>query len=279
MDNQLTENIQNWVQAPTGQRNVEDGAKLLLKLNRNRWLYSAICSFPERYEAILENELKKHLRIRLDGLTQREVSSLDREVKTETATLLAAEKSKFTSTDGDTPTSTGIGRRSDHDSLPDNIKALFDNNGEVYAKIKNIYYKLLEMENGTSCDRYELLVQLKELDTKYHENLEAYDTYTPTADTLSPADDEETNTDVTEETDTENDTLTASRQISAARKYISENLAKAESTEDDTVRKELAEGIQARVDTILGLGGTFKASMRERLEAIGVNCTTTAETE
>lgn len=278
MDDLLTADIQTWIQAPTGLRDVEEGARMLLKLNRNRWLYSAICSYPERYEAILENELKKHLRIRLDGLTQREVSSLDRKVKAEAKSLLTGEKSKFTSTDGGELTSTGLGRRSDHDLLPDNIKALFDNNGVVYAKIKNIYYKLLEMENSSPCDRYELLVQLKELDTRYHENLEAYDTYTPTADTLgTTAADTVTDTDT--ETSAGSEAVATSRQISAARKYISENLAKAESTEDDTVRKELAEAIQTRVNTVLELGGTFKATMQERLEAIGVNCTTTAGQE
>lgn len=255
MDDLLTAAIQAWVQSPAGERDVAAGAALLLKLNRNQWLFRSACKFPDRYESTIAYELGKHLRIRLDGLTQREVALMDRTVKQETAALLAA------------PTSLHSGRRADHDSLPQEVQDLFDRNGEVYFRIKQIYNTLLQMAEAMPCDRYEYLVQLRELDAKYYANLEAYDSYDATvAGTGSPT--------IASESDAVSqavDPMEANRQISAARKFISENLAKAELTEDDTVRREIAEAVQSRVDFILEMGGTFKVKMRERLELIGIH--------
>lgn len=255
MDDQLTADIQAWVQSPTGERDVAAGAALLLKLNRNQWLFRSACKFPNRYESTIAYELGKHLRIRLDGLTQREVALMDRTVKQETAALLAA------------PTALHSGHRADHDSLPQAIQELYDRNGEVYFRIKQIYNTLLQMEDAMPCDRYEYLVQLRELDTQYYANLEAYDSYSAlsaAADAATLADEGDTDT-------LASDPMAANRQISAARKFVSENLAKAEQTEDDTVRREIAEAVQSRVDFILEMGGTFKVKMRERLELIGIH--------
>lgn len=254
MDDQLTADIQAWVQSPTGERDVAAGAALLLKLNRNQWLFRSACKFPDRYESTIAYELGKHLRIRLDGLTQREVALMDRTVKQEAAALLAV------------PTALHSGRRADHDSLPQDVQDLFDRNGGVYFRIKQIYNTLLQMEGAMPCDRYEYLVQLRELDTQYYANLEAYDSYDGTS-----AADVGTIVSESDAATAAADPMAANRQISAARKFVSENLAKAEQTEDDTVRREIAEAVQSRVDFILEMGGTFKVKMRERLELIGIH--------
>lgn len=73
MDHELTKRINTWVESPFATRNVEQGALLLLQLTRNQWLYRSACMAPGRYNAIVENELRKHLRIRLDGLTASKV--------------------------------------------------------------------------------------------------------------------------------------------------------------------------------------------------------------
>ena len=69
------------------------------------------------------------------------------------------------------------GRRGDHDSLPEEIQKLWDDNAEVWFRIKALYNHLLTMENALPCDRYEYLKQLAELDKRYHDNLAKYDAY------------------------------------------------------------------------------------------------------
>ena len=67
------------LESPTAKQ-VERGALLLLKLNRNRILYQNILRRPAKYEAKLRYELRKFLRIRQDGLTMDGVRRMQREV-------------------------------------------------------------------------------------------------------------------------------------------------------------------------------------------------------
>ena len=46
MDDKFTEKIQQWLDTPSSERSIEEGAALLLKLNRNRILYSNIMRHP-----------------------------------------------------------------------------------------------------------------------------------------------------------------------------------------------------------------------------------------
>ena len=90
IDPEFTQQMQEWVQALPGQRDVKAGAELLLRLTRNEFLYRSACARPEKYDAIIEAELTKHLRIRLDGLTRQQVASMERTVTAAASESLAA---------------------------------------------------------------------------------------------------------------------------------------------------------------------------------------------
>jgi len=174
MDDKITAAMQEWLAKDAPDRDIEQGASLLLSLNRNRILYNHIVRRPAKMAAKLEYELKKHLRIRLDGLTVRDVALMERKVLPAADLTLKKHTAQY------------VGKRKDHDSLPDDIRALWDRNGDVWNKLKKTRETLRQMESLEPCDRYELCKILSELDTEYHRNLTLYDSYKG-GDTLAPS--------------------------------------------------------------------------------------------
>ncbi len=64
LDQQLTKDIAAWLNLSPEERDIEAGALLLLRINRNRFLYNNIVARPKALADKLEAELKKYLRIR-----------------------------------------------------------------------------------------------------------------------------------------------------------------------------------------------------------------------
>ena len=255
MDDKLTKKIQQWLDTPASERDVQAGATLLLQLNRNRILHSNIVRRPERFMGKLEYELRKHLNIRVDGFTLREVVRMEREVVPAVALTLDKGVPAEPSTD-EGEQKRYIGRREDHDALPEDIQALYTRNGEVYAKLKETFETLKQMEKAQPCDRYEYLQLLRELDEEYRANWEQYDHYDPS---VAP---------------TAGDANQSSAQVvSAARKYISTNKAKLASfieAGNEKKAEELRSKMQERIAIILADGGDFDASYKESLVELGL---------
>lgn len=66
MDNKLTEKIQDYLNQSPAERNVVEGATMLLSLNRNRIFFQNVVRKPEKYADKVTYELNKYLTIRLD---------------------------------------------------------------------------------------------------------------------------------------------------------------------------------------------------------------------
>ncbi|MBQ8277831.1 MAG: hypothetical protein IJY00_05240, partial [Bacteroidaceae bacterium] len=161
---------------------------MLLRLTRNRILHANILRRPDKMAAKLEYELKKHLRIRLDGMTRRDVALMEREVMPRAEELLAAGGPPDAdgglpeiSSEADQPAPVHEGRRADHDALPEEIRRLWDDNAGIWFRIKQTYNTLLSMEHAAPCDRYDHLKMLDELDRRYRDNMARYDAYAGTA--------------------------------------------------------------------------------------------------
>lgn len=178
LDDKLTKDIQRWLDSPQEQRDLDEGALLLLRLNRNRYMHAQIVR--KQNFAKLEYELKKFLKIRLEGLTQRQVAEMEQEALPAIRRTLE-EGQPVISTDAEQPEAEFSGKRKDHDSLPQDIKDIYERNGEVYFKMKQLFETLKGMEDATPCDRHELLKQLVELDKEYRENWTRYDTWSAAA--------------------------------------------------------------------------------------------------
>lgn len=250
-------------QAPED-RNVIDGATMLLSLNRNRIFFQNVVRKPEKFADKVAYELSKHLRIRLDRQTVSDIIVLNKEVLPRVEETLAS-GTPVISSDEDVPQSgtIAIGKRADHDTLPDEIKSLWDECGELWFKIKGLFEQLKGMEKATSCDRYEYLKQLDGADKKYRANMQAYDNYKPG---VSEEEKEEKKMDSLE------DPATISKKVNAARKYISDNkkkLAELKKADENKYAALLAK-VQERYDYLISAGNAVDAEQVAELVALGL---------
>lgn len=260
MDNKLTQDIQAWIASPTEQRSLEEGAVLLLRLNRNRIMYAYILRTQDYSK--LEYELNKHLRIRLKGLTTSDVARMERKELPLIEQTIA--EGPVIQSDNDQQGGHYRGRRADHDALPADIQALYTRNGEVYFRMKQLFETLKGMAEATPCDRHELLCMLVDLDKEYRDNWNAYDTWSAAAAGMAPdKPDEQPATPVS-------CTRTVTPQeVSAARKYLSSNrqkLADSEGEEADALRHKM----QQRVDLLLAGAQGFDPGYQQELESLGL---------
>lgn len=184
-DPKITEGMVAWLRGDhSSGESIKKGAELLLRVNRNRGLYERICRNPKAGVKKLEYEISKHLNYRLQGYTIQDIEALDAEVTPQVQTAVdAAENAadgelpvaQESEGDGDTGCVVVKGIRPDHDSLPDDIKAIWPANAERWKKIKETYNLLLSL--NAPCDRFEHLQLLKESWYKYKDEMCRYDDF------------------------------------------------------------------------------------------------------
>ena len=248
LDQRFTQQLQAWLDTPSDSRDLATGAELLLRLNKNQYLHNMI--LRKRNFTKLEYELRKYLNIRLEGLTKREVVAMEQAVLPLAAESIDA-GAPVISTDDEMPEGNYRGKRPDHDTLPQNLQDLYERNGEIYFKIKQLFETLQQMENDTPCDRHEYLKQLDELDKAYRENWETYDTWSAvTSGPVLPVTDAPT-----------------AQQLQAARKYVSTNKKKLAETGDEALREK----IQQRIDLLLSSDQGFDEDYKKELEELGLH--------
>lgn len=250
MDHKFTEKIRTWLDTPVSERNIDEGATMLLQLNRNRILHQNIIRRGVKMMPKLEYELKKHLRIRDDGKTLHEVVAMEKVIMPAVEQLVTK------------PEAEHAGKRADHDELPEEVQQLWDGNFERYTKIKALFEELKAMEKMQPCDRYEKLKLLDEAEKAYREALSAYDSYVkednfPTKTEEQPVDPAELAT-----------------QIGNARKYISEGKGKLKKLIDEGNEAKAAtlrEKIVERVRTIQQAGAPISDDTFAELSELGIN--------
>ena len=124
----------------------------------------------------VEYQLQKYYNFRVAALTHAQVEEMSAQVET------IAEEHHLTDDAATTPQhDRRTGKRADHDSLPDEIKAKFVENLSILQRMRELHLRLrsLSLENATCPDseRYPFLKELIALDKKLHANWEAYDHY------------------------------------------------------------------------------------------------------
>lgn len=235
----LTSQISDWLNASPKQRSLEDGALLLLRLNANRIMYQQI--LRNRLAEKLEYELQKHLNIRLHGLTRAEVAKVEKQVMPRLKKELANGEEYR-------------GRRADHDSLPDKVKALYERNGTRWRQMHRLFETLKTMRDAQPCDRHELVHQLIQLDDAYRADWEKYDHWTP-EDEEPEAEPEPTEAGV--------------REIIAARKAISYGRKKLASETDEEKRAALLIPVKNAVSVLRSANQTFRPETIAALKELG----------
>ena len=173
MDNNFTELIKQWLETPSDQRDYSVGALYLLKLSGNQIMYRNIVAQLDRRHDVVEYQLQKYYNFRVQALTHAQVQEMEKQVE-----QIVAEHIPLAAEADESPAK---GKRADHDSLPDEIKAKYVENLSLLQRMRELHLRLrsLSLDNAPCPDseRYPFLKELIALDKKLHANWEAYDHY------------------------------------------------------------------------------------------------------
>lgn len=294
IDPKFTEQIARWLDSEhTSREQIEAGAMLLLRLNRDNGMYQRIMHRPERMLSFLEYKLRRFLQIRKDGQTIRDVIKLDNEITPHLQAVINSEPipveggaellpvEQPAEKDGGNEMYIRKGIRPDHDQLPDNIKAIWPANAERWKKIKEAFETCKSLTEP--CDRYEYLKVLKDTWYKYKQEMARYDDYRLTDDNATVPDGSPSGSTLTPEQE---------KELGNADSYISKNMpqmqqlvaaAKEEDFNEEQKKQleSLRKRIQQRVDVLLKYGRTLTDERREQLLLcdIKVELETPAENE
>lgn len=172
MDHKFTELIKQWLETPSDQRDYSVGALYLLKLSGNQIMYRNIVGQLDRRHDFVDYQIQKYYNFRVQALTHAQVEEMQQQVD-----VIVAEHIPLAANADEHKT----GKRDDHDSLPDEIKAKYVENLSILQRMRELHLKLrsLSLENAPCPDseRYPFLKELIELDKKMHANWEEYDHY------------------------------------------------------------------------------------------------------
>ena len=177
LDNKFTELIQKWLETPTDERDYAVGALYLLKLSGNQIMYRNIMANPTSKSEFIEYNIRKYYNFRVQALTHYQVEEMQKQVD-------AIAEQHFSLEEENPAKDFKKGKREDHDSLPDEIQALYVENLSIVQRMREVHLKLrsLSTDNATCPDseRYPFLKELIELDKRLHSNWEQYDHFVGT---------------------------------------------------------------------------------------------------
>ena len=177
LDNKFTELIQKWLETPTDERDYAVGALYLLKLSGNQIMYRNIMANPTSKAEFIEYNIRKYYNFRVQALTHYQVEEMQKQVD-----VIA--KEHFSLEEESPVKDFKKGKREDHDSLPDEIQALYVENLSIVQRMREVHLKLRSLStDNASCpdsERYPFLKELIELDKRLHSNWEQYDHFVGT---------------------------------------------------------------------------------------------------
>ena len=175
-----------------------NGAMMVLQCNRNRAMYNTMMRKPSHYEEKMVYELKKHLAYLQDDMNLEDVKKLEKKILPVIGKAIADTEEttdKAAAALGEIPEDSFLpapalsseepykqtdaivarGKRTDHDTLPETIRAIWDKNAERYKKIKQAHETCKTLT--AACDRYEFTSAIAELWAEYKKDFDTYDHY------------------------------------------------------------------------------------------------------
>ena len=248
IDQKFTEELSKWLSTPRDERDVVAGAELLMRITGNRQFYATAIVRPHVVHDHVEYELQKHLAIRQEGHNVETLRNLERELLAECAEEFGEEEATAEPVEeqagaeeaadayavpreGLVVSSPKRGRRADHDALPAEIQALYDDNATRYEQMRKVYQQLLTMSDAEPCDRKEHIFQLDQLVKAWAAAWEAYDRYDATA-VADAAEDEASEEDEAESSSLLDDPTTFANKIAAAKRYLQKHRKKLRELEE-----------------------------------------------
>lgn len=189
MDKEFTNKLQTWLSLPREDRDWNEGALMLLQLTGNKIMYRNLSVNPEGKANFIEGKLQQYLEFRLAELTHEQVKEMQHAVGE-----IVKEHTEFKSDDNEAK-NFKAGKRADHDTLPEEIQALYVENLDLVHRMRELHLKLRTMSTTDSTcadsDRYPFLKEFIKLDKKLHDNWNVYDHFVTKAETAESAEEAE----------------------------------------------------------------------------------------
>lgn len=152
MDKEFTNKLQTWLSLPREDRDWDEGALMLLQLTGNKIMYRNLSVNPEGKANFIEGKLQQYLEFRLAELTHEQVKEMQHAVEE-----IVKEHTEFKSDDNEAK-NFKAGKRADHDTLPEEIQALYVENLDLVHRMRELHLKLRTMSTTDSTcadsDRY-----------------------------------------------------------------------------------------------------------------------------
>lgn len=189
MDKTFTDKLQAWLNQSREDRDWDEGALMLLQLTGNKIMYRNLSVNPEGKANFIEGKLQQYLEFRLAELTHEQVKEMQQAVEE-----IVKEHTEFKSEDNEAK-NFKAGKRADHDTLPEEIQALYVENLDIVHRMRELHLKLRTMSTTDSTcadsDRYPFLKEFIKLDKKLHDNWNVYDHFVTKAETAESAEEAE----------------------------------------------------------------------------------------
>ena len=192
-DPEFTKKLQSWLNTPDSKKDYAQGALLLLQLSGNAIMYHNLSVYPQGHAEFITGKLQQYLDFRLSETTHKEVVAIQKQVDE-----IVKSHTEFKNPETNPAMEFKAGKRADHDSLPDEIKALYVENLDIVHKMRELHLKLRTLSTEKSpcpdSDRYPFLKELISLDKRLHTNWDTYDHFVaqpPVVPEQSPADEPE----------------------------------------------------------------------------------------
>ena len=174
MNNKLTEQVAQWLDTPSEERDWNTGALLLLQLTNNTIMYRNISLNPKGKAEFIEGKLQAALKARREVEAHDEVNAMQQQVKE-----IVASRTEFSNKDTNPATDFKAGKRADHDRLPEDIQALYVENLDIVHRMRELHLRLRLLSEDTQLhpdsERKPLLDEFINLDKKLHANWDTYD--------------------------------------------------------------------------------------------------------
>ena len=178
MDHSFTARIKAWLDAGSDSRDLAAGARMLLRLTGNRIMYANIMADPAARAPFIEEQLRTHYNFRVLELTRDQVAAIDAQAEA-VVDSFGLDSPKAAEDPGEVLSRRMLGRRPDHDSLPDEIRALYSENLDLLRRMREAHLQLRRLTLSPSLchdsERYPFVTALIRLDKRLHDNWRAYD--------------------------------------------------------------------------------------------------------
>lgn len=170
----MLDKVRDWLALDPSKRDYQKGALMMLQITSNRIQYNNVIRNLAAKSGVVDFELENYLKVKAKAVEKAQVAAMREEVSV-IAHKRNLDGSKYSHDQR-------RGKRVDHDSLPDEIKALYVENLSLLQAMREDHLQLrkLVLDDSVTCldaEQFPYLQDIIEKDKQMRENWAKYDEY------------------------------------------------------------------------------------------------------